>query len=332
MLATIDATDYRAQYDAALARASVATAVALKAQNGARPLEREQAEESVNARRAALDRALAAQQLAAKNDARTQSLAAMGDVALAQADGTHAALLDADAQVRAARADLASAEQALALVRDGTRNEDLRAAAGDAAAARANVDLAASTLAKVSILAPADAYVQSRAVEPGDDAQPGVTAFVLTSAGDPDVVVNVPETRLGELRPGTAATLATASGKVRGYVTRIEPDADSATHSALVRIRARGARLVPGSVVEVALGERVLHGASVSAGALIERGGTTSLEVFDAVRGTVRLQDVEVLDADGERAVVAGILPGERIVVAGQHEAIPGDPVRIVAR
>ncbi len=330
VLATIDATDYRAQYEAARARASVAEATALKAQNGARPLERAEAEEAVNARRAALDRALAAQQLAAKNDARTESLASMGDVAVAQADGTHAALLDAEAQVRAARADLAAAQQAFALVRDGTRNEDLRAAAGDAEAARANADLAAATLGKISILAPAAAFVQARTLEPGDDAQPGLTAFVLTSAGDPDVVVNVPETRLGALRPGTAATIASASGTLHGSVTRVEPSADAATHSALVRIRATGARLVPGSVVDVVLGARAQHGASVSAGALIQQGGATWVDVFDTGRGTVLRRRVAVLDADGERAVVAGVAPGERVVIAGQHDVLPGDPVRVV--
>jgi HlyD family secretion protein len=332
VLATIDASDYRAQYDAAQARVSVADAAALKARNGARPLEREEAQEAVAARQAALERALAAQELAAKNDARNQSLAADGDVAVAQADATHAALLDAQAQVRAARADLASAEQAMALVRSGTRDEDLRAASGDAEEARADAALAAATLAKSSIVAPADAFVQSRAIEPGDDAQSGVTAFVLTSAAAPDVVVNVPETRLAELHPGTLATIDTGTATLHGTVTRIEPAADAATHSALVRIHAQGARLQPGAVVAVVIGARKLPGASVDVSALIAQDGHTSVAVFDPARGTVERWNVTVLETDSERAVVSGVAPGERVVVAGQHDAVPGEPVRVVER
>jgi HlyD family secretion protein len=332
VLASIDASDYRAQYEAAQARVAVADAAALKARNGARPEERLEAQEALAARQAALDRALAARDLAAKNDARSQSLVVDGDVPVAQADGTHAALLDAEAQVRAARADLAAAQQALNVVRTGTRDEDLRAAAGDAAAARANAQLALVTLAKSSIVAPADAFVQSRAIEPGDDAQPGTVAFVLTSAAEPDVVVNVPETRLGALRPGTPASIDTGTSTVRGAVTRIEPSADSATHSALVRIHPAGPRLQPGSVVEVVLGSRPLHGASVSAGALIESGGSFSVDVFDAAGGTVVRRSVRVLDTDGDRAVVSGLAPGERVVVAGQHDVVPGEAVRVVER
>ena len=341
VLATIDTADYRAQYDAAQARVSVADAAALKARNGARPLERAEAEEAVAARQATLERALAAQELAAKNDARNQRLAADGDVALAQADATHAALLDAQAQVRAARADLASAQQALALVRSGTRDEDLRAASADADAARADAALAAATLAKSAIVAPADTYVQSRAIEPGDDAQPGVAAFVLTSDAAPDVIVNVPETRLTELHPGTLATINTGTSTLRGTVTRIEPSADNATHSALVRIHAAGAgiqpgtagsRLQPGAVVAVVIGARKLDGASVDVSALIAQDGRTSVAVFDPARGTVERRNVTVLETDSERAVVTGVAPGERVVVAGQHDAVPGEPVRVVQR
>jgi multidrug resistance efflux pump len=332
VLATIDASDYRAQYAAALARASVADASALKAHTGARPQEREQAEDGVAAQEAALARAIAARDLANRNDERAQRLAADGDIAVAQADGTHTALVDAEAQVRAAQAELESARQSLALVRSGTRAEDVRAADGDDAAAQANVALARVTLDKSTIVAPADSFVQSRSVELGESAQPGVTAFTLSSSAEPDVVVNVPESRIPQLAVGTSATIRSGTATVHAQVSRIEPTGDSSTHSALVRLHPIGARLQPGSVVDVAIGARSVRGASVSVGALVARDGSTSIDVYDAAHATVIRKPVTIVDTDGENAIVTGIAPGERIVVAGQHDVVPGDPVRVVER
>ncbi|MBV8645108.1 MAG: biotin/lipoyl-binding protein, partial [Candidatus Eremiobacteraeota bacterium] len=86
VLAAIDASDYAAQARAADARSLEADAAAVKARNGARAQERVAADQAVEAARAQLDRALAAQRLAAANRARFDSLYASGDVAASQHD------------------------------------------------------------------------------------------------------------------------------------------------------------------------------------------------------------------------------------------------------
>jgi len=330
-LASLDDTDYREQLAAAQARLDAAAAAAARAENGARPQERAQADESVAAARATVARAQAALDLARDNDARDAQLVGAGDIAAQTADTTHTAFVDAQGQLRSAQAQLAATEANAALVRAGPRAEDRAAAGADAAEARASAALAATTLAKTSIHAPADAYVLARDVEPGNVAVPGAVAFTLTDAGTPDVLIDVPEALVGGIGTGTGARVSANGRSVTGFVTRIEPSADDATRAAQVRVRAPELALRPGAVVSVALGPRQPGGASVPVGAILTERGTTFVETYDARRGTVARRAVRISGSDGERADVSGIPPGAPVVVMGQHQAEPGDPVRVVS-
>jgi len=214
LLAAIDDRDFRAQVDAANARAAAAAANALRTTSGARPQERAEAADAVGAARAAVSRATAALALAAGNEARVRQLLSSGYVAAQQADTTQAATLDARAQLRSAQALLGAAQQREALVRLGPRDEDRTAATADATAARAGADVMRSSLAKTAVYAPADAFVESRSIELGDMASPGITAFTLTDAGTPDILVAVPEALVGRLRVGMPhASFATAPAR-----------------------------------------------------------------------------------------------------------------------
>ncbi|MBV8579405.1 MAG: efflux RND transporter periplasmic adaptor subunit [Candidatus Eremiobacteraeota bacterium] len=332
VLAAIDASDYAAQARAADARSLEADAAAVKARNGARAQERVAADQAVEAARAQLDRALAVQRLAAANRARFDSLYASGDVAASQHDQTVASARDADAAVDAARAQLAQAQAQRALVHDGTRSEDLAASAAEASAARANADLARVTLGKTSIVAPAAAYVEQRNLEPGSDAQPGAPAFVLIDARDPDVLVAVPEARLDGIAPGTPARVRADARDYLGTVTRIEPNADAASRTAQVRVRVPNLRARSGAVVDVALG--TTHGggdASVPLAAVVtDAAGATSVLVYDAAARTATRRTVHVVAGDSDRALVAGLAPGTRVVRAGAALVKPGAPLTVV--
>ncbi|HEV3087207.1 MAG TPA: efflux RND transporter periplasmic adaptor subunit [Candidatus Elarobacter sp.] len=332
MLAAIDGSDYSAQARAADARALEASATAMKARNGARAQERFAADQAVTAARAQLDRALAAQRLADASRARFDALYASGDVAALQHDQSVAGARDADAAVNAARAQLAQAEAQRSLVRDGTRSEDLVAASAQASAASASADLARVTLGKTRIAAPADAYVQERNVEPGSDAQPGAVAFVLVDARDPDVLVNVPEARLDNVAPGTAAIVHVNGRAYRGHVTRVEPSADPASRTAQVRVRVAGLRARSGGIVDVALGA-VRGGGDAGiplASVITDPAGGSSVLVYDAATQTAAKRVVHVVSGDADRALVAGIAPGTRVVRAGAALVKPGAPLTVV--
>ncbi|BDE08074.1 RND transporter [Vulcanimicrobium alpinum] len=332
VLAALDGGDYAAQARGADAQAAQAAATAAKARNGARTQERQAAADAVAAALAQRDRALAAQRLALANKARYDALFAGGDVAAQQHDQTLAAARDADAAVNAANAQYEQARAQQSLVRSGTRDEDLRAAAAVAEAARASADLAGVTLAKTRIVAPADAYVESRAIEPGSTAQPGATAFVLDDAREPDIVVAVPEARMAGIAAGTPATIRANGAIARGRVERVEPDADPASRTAQVRIRTSGLRLRDGAIVDVALGsERTGGTAAVPLGAVVtDAGGGSHVLLYDARTKTAALRAVRVVGGDGERAIVRGVAPGTRVVRGGAALVKPGAQLAVV--
>ena len=333
ILAVLDGSDYAAQARAAQAQALGAAATETKARRGARAQERQTADDTVAAARAQLQRALAAQRLAAANRARFEPLYASGDVSAQALDQMVTAARDADAAVNASRAQLAQAEAQRSLVHDGSRSEDIAASAAAATAARANADLAAVTLAKTRIAAPADAYVEQRSIEPGSTAQPGATAFVLVDARDPEVLVAVPEARLAGIALGTDATIRANGQTYRGAVTRVEPDADPGTRTAQVRIRAREMHIRSGGVADVAIGAARASGdATIPLGALVTgRGTETHVLVYDAATKTASARTVHVLSGDGERALVSGLLPGTRIVRGGAALVKPGAPLTEVS-
>jgi HlyD family secretion protein len=331
MLASIDPADYERQVEADRARLDGADAAAARATNGSRPQERAQAGDAVASARAAVARTQAAVDLARLNDARERQLLATGDVPAQQADAARTALLDATGALNAARAQLAAAEQSASLVVEGPRAEDRAAAFADAAAARANLGLAETTLRKTTLVAPADAYVLSRDLEPGNIAQPGAVAFILTDAGTPDILVNVPESLVAGLRPGTPALVRTGRRSAFGAVTRVEPAADAASRTAQVRVRAPQLDLRPGDVVDVALQPERASGASVPTGALLDERDGTYVSVYDATHATVRRVRVRTLIAGDERVTLTGIAPGTPVVTMGQHLALPGDAVRVVS-
>ncbi|HTJ25679.1 MAG TPA: efflux RND transporter periplasmic adaptor subunit [Candidatus Limnocylindria bacterium] len=332
VLAALDASDYAAQARSAQARAGEADAGARKAREGARTQELAAADDAVAAASAQLARAESALGLAHANALRYDALYASGDVAAAQHDQTDAAAHDAVAAVDAARAQLAQAQEQRALLRAGTRAADLAASEAQAQAARASAELAQVTLGKTRLLAPADAYVQQRALEPGSDAQPGALAFVLVDARTPDVVVAVPESRLDGIAVGTAAEVRVDSRRYRGTVARIEPDADPATRTSQVRVRVPGLRARSGTVVDVALGEhRDPARASVPLAAIVTgANGASSVLVFDAKRSVAQRRAVRVLGGDDDRALVAGIAPGTHVVRAGASLVAPGAPLTVV--
>jgi HlyD family secretion protein len=329
-LAALDGSDYGAQLRAANARADEAAANAAKAHNGARPGERAAAAESVASAQAQLDRAEAAARLADTNARRLQSLYVNGDVSAQANDTAATAAQDASGGLAAARAQLAAAQAQRALVDEGPRDEDLHAAAAEADAARASADNAAVTLAKTTLVAPAGAYVLSRNIEPGSDAQPGQLAFVLVDARDPDVLVAVPSARIGGVRLGMRADVGVDGRRYSARVERFEPSADPTTRTAFVRLRVVGLHAADGSVAHVVLGARQALGASVPLGAVIDRQGTRTVAVYEGAHRTVAYRAVHVISVDGDRAIVRGIALGESVVVAGQYEAHPGDPVRVV--
>lgn len=268
-----------------------------------------QAASAPSSAQAQLERARAAAALAHANLLRYQALFDQGAVSAQVRDNAVAADRDAQAQVDAARAQLTQSGAAIA-----------------------NARYARITLGKTELVSPADAIVQKRAVEPGDTAAPGVTAFTLISSEIPDVLVSVPERVRAQIPVGTQVLVIAGTRHYHGSVARAEPAADEVSRTAQVRVRVPGFDLPVGSVVDVQLGgSRTIGQKSVPLGAVMtDANGNTSVELYDPTANTVSVKPVRVVADAGDRVTVTGLAFSDLVVTQGQYEAKPGDRVHVV--
>lgn len=129
---------------------------------------------------------------------RTARLVDRGFVSQARLDDARRNVDVAQAQVAQARAQArANAARGSETEQARLRLEEARAASGTARA----------RLAQARILAPADALVLTRSVEPGQVVQPGRVLFTLAIEAPTQLVALVDETSLGRLAPGQRATV-----------------------------------------------------------------------------------------------------------------------------
>jgi membrane fusion protein PltH len=137
-------------------------------------------------------------------------------------DAAKAALDSADAR-------LAVNQKALTLQLAGARKEDVAQAEAQLRADQAQLALLLQQFKDADLLAPLDAVVRSRIVEPGEIASPQKSAFTLAITDPKWVRAYVGEPDLGSVREGLQATVSVdAFGERRfpGWVGFISPVAE----------------------------------------------------------------------------------------------------------
>ena len=218
LLAKLDTSRLAPQVAQAAADAEAQGQVAEKLRRGNRPEDIAQARDNVEVARA--DAATAR----AKYD-RTAELARSS----AGRAVSHQDLDDAKAAADSAAARLAASQQALRLQLIGPRKEDVAQAQAQARASLAQLALLERELADADLVAPMDAVVRTRLVEPGDMASPQKSAFSLAITNPKWVRAYVSETDLGQVHPGMSATIGVDAFPTRrfaGWVGFISPVAE----------------------------------------------------------------------------------------------------------
>lgn len=198
------------QADVAAQDANVAKLVA-----GSRPAE-------IARGRAALDEARAEQVDARVELARTEKLVKDGALPPANYDNALATSQQADARV-------ASAEESLRLLVQGSRSEDIAAGRANLAVAQARVASAQTALDDTRLLAPADGVVISRVHEPGAIVAPNDIVYVLSLTHSIWVRAYVSESELARLHPGLEVDVfsdSAPSHPFHGHVGFISPTAE----------------------------------------------------------------------------------------------------------
>ena len=264
-----------------------------------------------------------------------------------QNEAAQAQLAAAEAQLARARADHA---RFVALARDqlvsrsalDQQTEALRAAEGQARAARAQRDVSANQRGYTQLRAPADGAIGQRMAEAGQVLGAGQPVFSFVAEGVREVAFAVPEARLADVHPGQPVRVQLWNGSgapLAGTIRDIAPSADP-----LTRTYAARATLAPEAQDAVAVGQsaRVYIGAA-DAGApalrvplpAVQRDarGRTVVWVADTKAGRVRPVPVTVgAYAADSVPVLSGLKPDDWVVIAGAHLLAPDQAVVAVDR
>ncbi len=255
VLIELEAGDWQAQLVQANAQLMSAEAVLDKLKRGARPEELDQARARALTAQAALQQAVAgarpeqvqaaqarlsAQEIAvqkAKLDAdREHQLDSVGASTRSDIDNSDMTLRQAIAQrdaaknqldelkngsrreeVTQARAREMEQSASMKLVALGTRDEDLRVAEADVAAARGRVQQVQTMIDELKIRAPLASRVEALDLRPGDILAANATAAVLLEERELYVRIYVPETLLGRLHIGQAVPILVDSFPNRSF-------------------------------------------------------------------------------------------------------------------
>ena len=163
----------------------------------------------------------------------------------------------------------------------------------------------------------------------------GTPVVRVAQEGANDVVIALPEDKLGLLKVGqTVAVKPWSTGReTQAQVRDIAASADAVTRTFTVKLSLpKGDGLPLGSTVQVVLPRNDAWSRQpaiqLPTSALRQEGGKTAVWVLDAASMTVRLQAIDIGTADGNQVVVSsGLQAGQEVVVAGVHVLTPGQKV-----
>ncbi|EJC80897.1 multidrug resistance efflux pump [Rhizobium leguminosarum bv. trifolii WSM2297] len=203
VLAKLDAAPYEFTVRSGEANVAALRATLVKLKAGPRPTEIAQA-------RAAYDESLADLQNANLAYDRARQLRPQGTISEASLD-------QATAAKAMAAARSASANEALKLLQEGSRVEDIAAADAQVKAAEASLASARTSLEDTELRAPNDGVMLSRVRENGAIVSPADTVFVLSLTEPVWVRSYVAEPDLGRIHPGMKVSVASDTAPDKPY-------------------------------------------------------------------------------------------------------------------
>jgi len=253
------------------------------------------------------------------------------------------------AQLQAAQAELAKARkdllhignllhQNLASPAHYARREDaVHAAEARVAEAKAALDLSSRKSNYSELYAEHAGVITAVEAEAGQVVTAGQAIYRLARTDEKEVVINVPENRLDDLRSASAIKVslwAKPGVFYAGRLREISPGADALIRTFTVKVS------VPEANEEVRMGMtatvHVQHleprpVAWLPLTAVTQQGGQPAVWVLDPSSHTVHPQVVSLgVFEDQNAKILDGIKNGDRVVTAGVHKLLAGQKVRLL--
>lgn len=219
---------------------------------------------------------------------------------------------------------------------------ELDVAGAQVAQAEARMALLQQQLADTRLVAPFDAVIAERRVDPGAFAQVGTVLLRLVRAGALRVLLRIPERDLRHVKPGLAIRVTTQASGRRAFAGSLRRLAGEVTRSdrtvaAEAELTETDPLLRPGMYAEIQIDAGTLRAATLlPAEAVITRtddSGRSRRGVMQVVDNHARWRAIEVLGREGDRvAVKAGaVAVGDRVIVVGHQNLADGSQVRVLA-
>ncbi len=136
---------------------------------------------------------------------------------------------EAGARAEITRARVRMAEESLSLAQAGPRREDIAAAKARLEAMKAELDIARKNLEDARLVAPDNAVIQNRILQPGDMASPQRPVFTLALINPVWIRAYVSQPDMGKIFPGMRARIHTDSypdKTYEGWLGYISPTAE----------------------------------------------------------------------------------------------------------
>jgi multidrug efflux system membrane fusion protein len=256
----------------------------------------------------------------------------------------------ARSQLAAARADFLQAKDDLARYRNlheqkfvSAAEFDRRQNAHNVAKARleqaqAQLGVTQNQSAYTTLRADDDGIITAITAEVGQVVSAGQEVMRLARLEEKEVVISMPESRLGELDAARGVTItlwAQPDVKFAGRIREISPSADPVTRTYTVKVTL----LQPGAEVQLGMTANVLLGTEAAQPiirlpltALYQQGEKPAVWIIDPKTSAVVLTPVEVARYTQEAVEISsGLKTGDVVVRAGVHKLTAGQKVRVLA-
>jgi RND family efflux transporter MFP subunit len=202
--------------------------------------------------------------------------------------------------------------------------------------ARAQASVTQNQSGYTSLVADQDGVITAISAEAGQVVAAGQAIARLARPEEKEVLVNVPETRLDELKAKGRTILVNVLAEPRkvytGRVREIAPNADPATRTFATRVTIvdPGPAVALGMTANVAVLGEGGDVVTLPLTALYRQGERPAVWVVDPATSTVRLQPVTVGHYRENGVVLEGGLDGgERVVAAGVNKLVEGQKVAL---
>jgi RND family efflux transporter MFP subunit len=183
------------------------------------------------------------------------------------------------------------------------------------------------------LLAPFSGVVTARMADPGTLASPGVPLLQVDQAGALQLQATVDESAIGAIHKGMKAQVAIDGGNstsLTGTVAEIDPAADPASHSFLVKIDLPlSNQLRAGMYGTAEFANGVRQAIVIPRSTVVMRGSLACAYVIDD-QGIAQLRSLTLGATQGDFVeVLSGISPGEKLVDAPSDRDLAGKRIEV---